>query len=143
MPRFEPLPDLNDTRFLNRENVDFFHEEILNPGQIPGYKCLPDLLGAIGRPVNALYYDPDCDLVKVAAYYWHGISTSHGYIDGNKRTGFVSATNFLLMNGISFEAPDHAVGRMIEKLFENNTAEGDHFDLDVLENILRRHCHWS
>ena len=143
MPRFEPLPEPNDPHFLNREDVDYFHKEILKPGQIHGYKSLPDLLSAIGRPINALYYDSDCDLIKAAAYYWHGISTNHGYLDGNKRTGFVSATNFLLMNGISFEAPDHALGRQIEKLFENNIAEGDQFDLDVLERILRRHCHWS
>lgn len=138
MPRFEPLPELEDTAFLTQRDVDLFHEEILEPDQIRGYKCLDDLLGAIGRPQNALYYEIGCDLVRVATYYWHGISASHGYIDGNKRTGFVSANNFLLMNGVRFEAPDYALGPFVEKLFKEQR-----FELDVLEDILRRHCHWA
>ncbi|WP_417278405.1 type II toxin-antitoxin system death-on-curing family toxin [Celeribacter sp.] len=137
MLRFEPLPAPEDTTFLTQEDVDYFHEEILEPEQLRGYKCLDDLLGAIGRPQHALYYEEGCDLVRVAAYYWHGISTSHGYIDGNKRTGFACANNFLLMNGVSFEAPDYSLGPLIERLFVE-----DRFKLETLEDILRRHCHW-
>lgn len=137
MLRFEPLPLPEDTVFLEKEDVDYFHDQVLEAGQLNGYKCLNDLLGAIGRPQNALYYEEGCDLVRVAAYYWHGISTSHGYIDGNKRTGFACANNFLLMNGVAFEAPDYPLGPMIEKLFE----EGQ-FKVEILEDILRRHCHW-
>jgi len=138
MPRFEPLPELEDTAFLSRENVDYFHEQVLTPENPRGYKSIDDLLGAIGRPQNALYYEESCDLVRVATYYWHGISTSHGYIDGNKRTGFASANNFLLMNGIQFEAPDYALGPLVENLFQE-----DRFEMHVLEGILRRHCHWA
>ncbi|WP_323784630.1 type II toxin-antitoxin system death-on-curing family toxin [Thalassovita sp.] len=138
MLRFEPLPNPEETEFLSREDVDFFHEEVLKPGQQRGYKRLDDLLGAIGRPQSAFYYDNGCDLVRVATYYWHGISTSHGYIDGNKRTGFASANNFLLMNGVRFEAPDLDLGPLVEKLFDEQR-----FELDILEDILRRHCHWA
>lgn len=138
MLRFEPLDELEDTSFLTLEDVDLFHESVLKPEQLRGFKRKDDLLGAIGRPQNALAYEPGCDLVRVAAYYWHGISTSHGYIDGNKRTGFVCAVNFLLMNGVNFEAPDCPLGPLIEKLFEE-----DRFELEILEDILRRHCHWA
>lgn len=138
MLRFEPLEDIEETSFLTQEDVDLFHEEVLKPEQLRGYKRLDDLLGAIGRPQNALFYELGCDLVMVAAYYWHGISTSHGYVDGNKRTGFSSANNFLLMNGISFEAPDYPLGPWVEKLFEE-----DRFELETLEDLLRRHCHWA
>ncbi len=138
MLRFEPFDDITETAFLTQEDVDFFHEDVLEPEQLRGYKRLDDLLGAIGRPQNALYYEAGCDLVRIAAYYWHGISTSHGYLDGNKRTGFASANNFLLMNGVKFEAPDIPLGPLIEKLFEE-----DRFELEVLEDILRRHCHWA
>lgn len=138
MLRFEPLPNPEETEFLSIENVDFFHEEVLNVGQRRGYKRLDDLLGAIGRPQNAFYYDVGCDLVRIATYYWHGISTSHGYIDGNKRTGLASANNFLLMNGIRFEAPDLDLGPRVEQLFEEQR-----FELDTLEDILRRHCRWA
>lgn len=138
MPRFEPLPKLEETAFLSIEDVDFFHEEILKPEQIRGYKSRSDLLGALGRPQNALYYEEGCDLIRVAAFYWHGISTSHGYIDGNKRTGLASANNFLLMNGVRFEAPDFALGPFVETLFQEKR-----FEVGILEDILRRHCHWA
>lgn len=137
MLRFDPLPDPEDTTFLTSDLVDLFHEEVLLPGQRREHNKRADLLGAVGRPMTALNYDPNCDLVRVAAYYWHGISTSHGYVDGNKRTGFVSAVNFLLMNGVEFVAPDHDLGPKVEQLFLENR-----FDLDVLEDILRRHCRW-
>ncbi len=138
MFRFEPLSKPEDTAFLTQKDVDYFHDQILKPEQILGYRCLTDLLGAIGRPQNALYYEEGCDLVRVAAYYWHGISKSHGYIDGNKRTGFVSAANFLLMNGVRFEAPDYALGPFVEQLFVKKR-----FELNILEDVLRRHCHWA
>lgn len=137
MLRFDPLPSPDETSFLTLEDVDLFHEQVLKSGQLGGYKRLDDLLGAIGRPQNALHYEAGCDLVRVAAYYWHGVSTSHGYIDGNKRTGFACANNFLLMNGITFKAPDYALGPLIENLFKE-----EQFELEILEDILRRHCHW-
>ncbi|QXI65992.1 hypothetical protein CP157_03784 (plasmid) [Paracoccus marcusii] len=129
-----PLPDdLNEVHFLTLEEVDLIHSEILNHGQLNGHKNVTDLQGAIGRPVNAAYYDPHADLVRLAAYYWHGISTSHGYIDGNKRTGFLSMTTFLLANGLHFNAPDFAMGPWVEHLFH-----AKQFDLDILSVLVKR-----
>nr|WP_114348240.1 type II toxin-antitoxin system death-on-curing family toxin [Paracoccus lutimaris] len=115
--------------------MDFFHEEVLTPRQIMGYRQLSDLQGAIGRPQTAAYYDESADLVRIAAYYWHGIALSHGYVDGNKRTAFTSMTTFRLMNGLEFVAPDYALGPWIENLFET-----DRFDLDVLDTLIRTHA---
>lgn len=134
MSAFALPDDLEEIDFLTLEGVDLFHDSVLQPGQLAGYKQLSDLEGAIGRPRNAAYYDPDADLVRVAAYYWHGISTSHGYVDGNKRTGFASMVNFLDMNGLQFDAADFAMGPWIEHLFLANQ-----FELDVLDDMVRRH----
>lgn len=126
--------NLDEIVFLTLEEVDLFHESVLEEGQLRGYKQQSDLLGALGRPKNAAYYAPNVDLVRVAAYYWHGISTSHGYTDGNKRTGYTSMANFLLMNGLEFVAPDFAMGQWVERMFEE-----DQFNLDVLDDMVRRH----
>ncbi|QIE41713.1 type II toxin-antitoxin system death-on-curing family toxin [Rhodobacteraceae bacterium SC52] len=137
MPRFEIKEDFESIVFLDLEDVDSFHLEILESGEPDGYNRLDDLLGAIGRPKTNACYEDDIDLVRVAAYYWHGISTSHGYRQGNKRTAFVSAVNFLLMNGIQFEAPDKELGPWIERLFIEDT-----FTVEILEDTLRRHAVW-
>lgn len=132
------VPDdgLASIRLLEIEHIDAIHNSVLFPGQLPGYKNKNDLLGAIGRPMNALYYE-NADLVRMAAYYWHGISTSHGYVDGNKRTGVKSATVFLSINGILFDASDDEIGPWVEKMFVEET-----FTLDILDERLRNHCRW-
>ena len=137
MPRFEIQEDLESIVFLDREDVDSFHLAILEPDEPDGYNRLDDLLGAIGRPKTNAYYELEADLVRIAAYYWHGISTSHGYRQGNKRTAFVSAANFLLMNGVSFQAPDTNLGPWIENLFVTSA-----FTVEILEDTLRRHSVW-
>lgn len=137
MPRFEIQDDLESIVFLEREDVDFFHLEILETDEPDGYKGLGDLLGAIGRPKTSAYDESEADLVRIAAYYWHGISTSHGYLQGKKRTAFVSAVNFLLMNGVSFEASVSDPGPWIETLFVT-----DAFTVEILEDALRRHSVW-
>lgn len=137
MSRFEIDENIESIVFLELEDVDSFHLDILKAGEPDGYNRLDDLLGAIGRPKTSACYEPGADLVRIAAYYWHGISASHGYRQGNKRTGFVSAVNFLLMNGVRFEAPDKELGPWIESLFINDT-----FTVEILEDTLRRHAVW-
>lgn len=137
MPLFALPVEITEVQLLELEDVDYFHEEILEPGQRRGYKRQEDLLGAIGRAQTALSYDYDADLIRIAAYYWHGIGTSHGYVDGNKRTALVSAMNFLLMNGVECLIDPKALGPWIDHLFET-----DHFTLDILEDMLRRHSRW-
>lgn len=63
------------------------------------------LESALARPENlAAYGEPDaCDL---AAAYGFGISRNHAFIDGNKRTGFVAAEMFLLLNGYDLIVDD-------------------------------------
>jgi len=135
-----PLPaDREEIVFLTVDDIHDFHQQVLLPGQDPHVNKLDDLLSAVGRPKSAAYYDddPDLDLLKIAAYYWHGVSANHGYVDGNKRTGLVCATNFLLMNGMIFDAPDEYIGIWVEALFKH-----DEFEIPNLQNLLRKHTRW-
>ena len=68
----------------------------------------PALLeSALARPVNRWEYGED-DRCALAAAYAFGIGRNHPFVDGNKRTAWVFARLFLMLNGINlrFEAED-------------------------------------
>jgi death-on-curing protein len=63
---------------------------------------------ALARPEQlAAYGEPDP--AALAAAYALGIVRNHPFIDGNKRTGFVAAATFLLLNGFDLDAPEQEV----------------------------------
>lgn len=63
------------------------------------------LESALARPENlAAYGDPD--VFDLAAAYAFGIVRNHAFVDGNKRTAFVTAALFLDLNGKSLAAPE-------------------------------------
>jgi death on curing protein len=51
-------------------------------------------------------YEPGVDLADLAAAYGYGLIRNHGYIDGNKRIGFVALAVFLDLNGWEVIAPE-------------------------------------
>ncbi|MEM6648445.1 MAG: type II toxin-antitoxin system death-on-curing family toxin, partial [Bacteroidota bacterium] len=74
------------------------------------------LESALQRPENHWYYQPDVSLTTLAALYCHGIVKNHPFIDGNKRTGFLTAETFLLLNDLTLTAPVGTVAPMIEQV---------------------------
>jgi len=65
------------------------------------------LESALDRPRNLYVYGDDPNLFDFAAVYCMGIVKNHPFIDGNKRTGDLTARAFLFRNGYPFE-PDVA-----------------------------------
>jgi death on curing protein len=65
------------------------------------------LESALARPVNRWAYGDD-DPALLAAAYAFGIARNHPFVDGNKRTAWVLARLFLVLNEheLVFEAPD-------------------------------------
>jgi death-on-curing protein len=65
------------------------------------------LESALGRPINQWHYGEN-DPAALAAAYAFGVARNHPFIDGNKRTAWVLARLFLVMNGhtLRFDAPD-------------------------------------
>jgi death-on-curing protein len=65
---------------------------------------------ALSRPQNLHSYGlpsgAEPDVADLAAAYGYGISRNHPFIDGNKRTGFVAAELFLVLNGWALQAAD-------------------------------------
>ncbi len=67
----------------------------------------------------------DASLAEVAAAYAFGIAKAHAFVDGNKRTAFVTAVTFLCLNGFTFR-PDPVDGvRMMEGLASGDVPEAE------------------
>jgi len=88
-------------------------EQIAEHGGIPGIREMALVESAVHRPQNiAEYGDPD--IAYLAAAYAFEVSRNHGFLDGNKRTAFVTAYVFLLDQGYDLMASDQeAVTAMV------------------------------
>ncbi len=82
------------------------HEEQLDEhGGLVGVRDKGLLESALARPEHlAAYGKPDA--AELAASYAYGISRNHPFLDGNKRTAFVTAVLFLRLNGYNLVASD-------------------------------------
>lgn len=76
------------------------------------------------RAMNLAAYE-HAGLCQIAAAYAFGIAKARAFVDGNKRTAFVTAVTFLRLNGLAFR-PDPVEGvRMMEGLAASEVSEGD------------------
>ena len=70
------------------------------------------LASALARPRQHLAHSTEADLVVLAAVDTAGISEeSHPFVDGNKRTGFITGILFLELNGFHFRASEEAAAQ--------------------------------
>ena len=96
---------MNEPVFLSREAVDLIHEASLKAfGGGEGVRDETALESALAQPLNEFFY-LQADLFQLAAAYAFHIAQNQPYIDGNKRTGLLSALNFLAENGIVADQP--------------------------------------
>lgn len=80
-------------------------EQLLQHGGGQGVRDQGLLESALARPKQfAAYEQPD--VFALAAAYAHGIARNHPFVDGNKRTAWVVARIFLLLNGFDRTATD-------------------------------------
>lgn len=92
--------------FIDCQAVIELHElELKDSGGLPGIKDRNVLESAVAAPQQMCNYDPNADLVDLAAAYLFAIAKNHGFNDGNKRTGYVTCLTFLDLNGINLGAP--------------------------------------
>jgi death-on-curing protein len=98
----------SEPRWLTRlEVIAIAYDQLIQHGGFQGLLEQAGLLeAAIGRPRNKYHYESSADLADLAAAYAFAIvKTSHPFLDGNKRTGFMAAYTFLGMNGHDFTVP--------------------------------------
>lgn len=93
--------------WLTRLAVEIIHDEQLaEHGGAPGLRDPGLLESALARPRNLFGYEGEADPCALAAAYAAGLVRNHPFVDGNKRTGFLAAYTFLLMNGQELVAPE-------------------------------------
>ncbi len=95
-------------KWLTREAIEIIHDEQRREhGGLRGLKDENALEAALARPLNkAAYEDPN--VFALAAAYLFGIVRNHPFSDGNKRTGWLAAFTFLLINGYRLTATNGA-----------------------------------
>jgi death-on-curing protein len=97
---------MNEPHWITKDILLAVHAELLNRfGGLSGIRDEGLLDSALNRPKYLVYYGSPT-LFQVAASYSHEIVKNHPFLDGNKRTGFMSAYIFLGVNGWSLEAPE-------------------------------------
>ena len=110
-------------RWLSKRAVLAIHaEQLAEHGGAPGVRDEGLLDSALARPrQRAAYAKPDG--AELAASYGYGIVSNHPFVDGNKRTGFVTGATFLLLNGRAFEASERDVATTFEQLAAGELTE--------------------
>jgi death-on-curing protein len=113
------------TVWLSREIVLAIHDEQLaEHGGAAGLRDAGLLESALARPLNhASYAEPD--IAELAALYALDIVRNHPFVDGNKRTGYVTLEAFLELNGALFPAGDADAVVAILKLAAGDTTDDE------------------
>ncbi|SNR88005.1 death on curing protein [Humidesulfovibrio mexicanus] len=98
-------------------------------GGLPGLRDLGLLESALARPKNLLAHaphepgSPAPDAFDLAAAYAYGLARNHAFIDGNKRTAYVTARLFLVLHGLDLAAPDVERVLVFERLGKGEVGE--------------------
>ena len=112
--------------WLTKRMVEAFHRESLARfGGADGLRDEGLLESALARPENIHAHEPDADLFRLAAAYGAGIVKNHPFVDGNKRTGTLSAVVFLALNGISTDFDEPMIVAMIVGLAAGEISESE------------------
>lgn len=87
--------------FKSAEEVIRIHDSLIQEfGGRPGILNRGLLESAINQPLNVWEYDErNRKIYNLAAYYLYHIIKNHPFIDGNKRTGLLTAVEFIYNNG--------------------------------------------
>jgi death-on-curing protein len=96
--------------WVERATVLIGHAESLAAhGGLSGLRDPGLLDSALARSLNLHAYDPDADAAALAAAYAFGIVRNHPFVDGNKRTAFLTGALFVEANGFRFGASEAEV----------------------------------
>jgi len=115
--------------YLSLIEILFIHEsQIKNFGGGSGLRDPGQLEAALYRPQSGYYKD----VIEEAAALWESLSQNHPFIDGNKRTAFVSAFVFLNINGLELSVSNAAAEEFVLNLYNSGQ-----FKYELIEPWLR------
>lgn len=109
--------------FLTLEQVIDFHTEIINElGGAQGIREIGLLISAIEMPKAAMFGELlHVSIYDKAAAYLYQIICNHPFVDGNKRSGLVSALTFLEVNGVILEYDENELEELVVKVAEGKS----------------------
>jgi death-on-curing protein len=90
---------MTDWRWVALKVVQAIHDsQLAEHGGLDGIRDEGALESALDRPKNQIAYG-NPDIAALAACYMASLARSHSYVDGNKRTAWVTGRVFLADNG--------------------------------------------
>ncbi|MEQ8906224.1 type II toxin-antitoxin system death-on-curing family toxin [Ekhidna sp.] len=114
-----------EIKWLTKKLIFSIHnEQISEHGGLAGIRDEGLLDSALARPMNLHAYE-SASIIECAAAYAFGIIRNHPFQDGNKRTGFISAITFLLINQVGIEIDEKDVVIFITELAAGNIQENE------------------
>lgn len=115
---------MNEPKWLKRAWVDQLHlRQLRRFGGQFGVRDSNAIESALARQVQKWHYAEERRPAALAAAYGYGLTRNHGYIDGNKRVGFVAMAAFLELNGLMLEADEGEVVRVVLSVAEGTFTE--------------------
>jgi death-on-curing protein len=126
-------------QYLSVADVIALHNRVLERMD-SGFAPLRDeglLESAVMKPQTAAYYE-GADLIRQVALLAIGISQNQPFVDGNKRTAFLSLVEFLGLNGFRLAQGQHMeLARQLGIVAERTGTLGE--ATDAFESWLRAH----
>ncbi|MCX7012058.1 MAG: type II toxin-antitoxin system death-on-curing family toxin [Candidatus Sumerlaeota bacterium] len=113
--------------FLSLDDVLRIHrDEIEHYGGSQGIRDQGLLESALAMP-QAGFGDQyfHADIYEMAAAYLFSIVQNHPFLDGNKRTGAMSAHEFLWLNEVSLEPREKDFENLVRKVAEGAAGKAD------------------
>lgn len=112
-------------RWVREDVVYAIHDrQLAEHGGPEGVRDSAALESALARPRNlAAYEQPDA--AALAASYAYGLVRNHPFADGNKRTSWVVARVFLVINGYHLEFDPYDAVRTIEAVAAGTLPESE------------------
>ena len=105
---------MTEWKWISAELAHVVHErQLAEHGGPEGIRDLGTIESALARPVQLAHYG-NPDVFDLAASYCWGVARNHGYVDGNKRTGWLLARVFLADHGVRLRIDPISTVRTVE-----------------------------
>lgn len=90
---------MREPRWVPRLVIESVHfDQVREHGGVAGLRDENALESALARARHKWALDPATDLAALGAAYAFGLSSSHPFVDGNKRIAFLAMVIFLGLN---------------------------------------------
>ena len=115
---------MKEPRWIGLDLVLALHAEQLDEhGGAQGVRDRAGIESALAKPRHLFTYGTP-SVFELAAAYAAGLSQNHGFLDGNKRTSFLTAYVFLFDNGFEVVGSQAEVVAAMLDLAEHKLTQG-------------------